>query len=54
MSETAKELRALAAELMLCVTESPVNSVAYPIVVIAADHLCAIARIRELNFEMNK
>lgn len=38
------ELRDLAAELRRAVDESPAMSIAAPIVAVAADHLCAVAR----------
>jgi hypothetical protein len=34
---------------MQCVEYSSVRSIAHPIVSNAADHLCAIARVHELN-----
>jgi|HubBroStandDraft_1064217.scaffolds.fasta_scaffold180081_2 hypothetical protein len=47
--ETAKELRALAKKLKECCLQSTVLSIASPIVTNACDHLCAIARVHEVN-----
>ena len=51
MSKTGDELRALAAAIERANSESPANSVAWPVVRNCIDHLTAIARIHDLNAE---
>jgi hypothetical protein len=46
---TATELRALALKLADVCRESHCHSIAWPIIVIACEHLTAIARIHEQN-----
>lgn len=46
---TAHHLRELAREIERLCHDSPCSGVASPIIDNATDHLCAIARIHELN-----
>jgi hypothetical protein len=48
---TSIELRALALKLADTCRESKSHSIAWPIIVIACEHLTAIARIHEQNGE---
>ena len=48
-TETAKELRALVLAINKVVSESPVMSIAQPVMSNACDHLSAIARAHECN-----
>lgn len=48
-SKTGDELRALAAAIERAKSESPIAGVAQRIVGNCTDHLCAIARIHDLN-----
>lgn len=50
---TAHQLRELAREIERACHDSPCVGIAAPIISNAVDHLCAIARIHELNEEQN-
>lgn len=53
ISKTGDELRALAAVIERAKSESPIASVAQRIVGECVDHLCAVARIHDLNAELH-
>lgn len=51
---TSTELRALAKKIEDACRESRCHSIAWPVVVIACEHITAIARIHELNAAAHK
>lgn len=51
--KSGAELRELARQIEKLCEASPCMSVAYPIVSNAVEHLCAIARIHEMNEDQN-
>jgi hypothetical protein len=51
LSETARQLRELVREIERVCRDSPCSSVASAIINNATNHLCAVARIHEINAE---